>query len=62
MTDGMTYAASVMYETVRRMLYVAATEDKEEFCLNVKTASLYGVIPITQYIYIRRLVGRICPQ
>ena len=52
-----TYAGCVMSETVRLMLSVAAVEDMEIGCLDVKTAFLYGVIPITQHIYMRRPAG-----
>ena len=52
-----TYAGCVMSETVRLMLSVAATEDMEVASLDVKTAFLYGLIPITQFIYMRRPAG-----
>ena len=40
-----------MSETVRLMLSVAATEDMKVVSLDVKTAFLYGLIPITQFLY-----------
>ena len=40
-----------MFESVRLMLSVAATEDTEIQNLDVKTAYLYGDIPEGQYIY-----------
>ena len=52
-----TYAGCVMSETVRLMLAVAATEDMEIGCLDVKTAFLYGDVPEDQYIYMRRPAG-----
>ena len=52
-----TYAGCVMSETVRLLLSVAATEDMEVASLDVKTAFLYGLIPITQFIYMRRPAG-----
>ena len=52
-----TYAGCVMSETVRLMLSVAATEDMEIGCLDVKTAFLYGDVPEDQYIYMRRPAG-----
>ena len=55
--DNKTYAGCVMSETVRLMLSVAATEDMEIGCLDVKTAFLYGDVPDDQYIYMRRPAG-----
>ena len=52
-----TYAGCVMSETVRLLLAVAATEDMEIGCLDVKTAFLYGDVPDDQYIYMRRPAG-----
>ena len=52
-----TYAGCVMSETVRLLLSVAATEDMEIGCLDVKTAFLYGDVPDDQYIYMRRPAG-----
>ena len=52
-----TYAGCVMSETVRLMLSVAAAEDMEVASLDVKTAFLYGLIPITQFIFMRRPAG-----
>ena len=52
-----TYAGCVMSETVRLMLSVAAAEHMEVASLDVKTAFLYGLIPITQFIYIHRPSG-----
>ena len=52
-----TYAGTVMSETVRLMLSVAATEDMEIQSLDVKTAFLYGDVPEGQYIYMRRPAG-----
>ena len=52
-----TYAGCVMSETVRLMLSVATAEDMEVASLDVKTAFLYGLIPITQFIYMRRPAG-----
>ena len=52
-----TYAGTVMSETVRLMLSVAATEDMEIQSLDVKTALLYGDVPDDQYIYMRRTAG-----
>ena len=52
-----TYAGCVMSETVRLMLSIAACEDMEIGCLDVKTAFLYGSIPDDQYIYMRRPAG-----
>ena len=52
-----TYADCVMSETVRLMLSIAACEDMEIGCLDVKTAFLYGSIPDDQYIYMRRPAG-----
>ena len=49
-----TYAGCVMSETVRLMLSIAACEDMELGCLDVKTAFLYGNVPPDQYIYMRR--------
>ena len=48
-----TYAGTVMSETVRLMLSVAATEDMEIQSLDVKTAFLYGDVPESQYIYMQ---------
>ena len=48
-----TYAGTVMSETVRLMLSVAATENVEIQSLDVKTAFLYGDVPEGQYIYMR---------
>ena len=53
----MTYAETVMSETVRLMLPIAATEDMEKGYLDVKTAFLYGDVPDDQYIYMRRPAG-----
>ena len=52
-----TYASTVMSETVRLMLSVAATEDMEIQSLDVKTAFLYGDVPEGQYIYMRLPAG-----
>ena len=52
-----TYAGTVMSETVRLLLSVAATEDMEIQSLYVKTAFLYGDVPEGQYIYMRRPAG-----
>ena len=52
-----TYAGCVMSETVRLLLSVAATEDMEIGCLDVKTAFLYGDVPDDQYVYMRRPAG-----
>ena len=52
-----TYAGCVMSETVRLLLSVAATDDMEIGCLDVKTAFLYGDVPDDQYIYMRRPAG-----
>ena len=52
-----TYAGTVMSETVRLMLSVAATEDMEIQSLDVKTAFLYGEVPEDQYIYMRFPAG-----
>ena len=46
-----------MSESVRLLLSVAAAEDMEVASLDVKTAFLYGLIPITQFIYMRRPAG-----
>ena len=46
-----------MSKTVRAMLAVAATEDMELGCLDVKTAFLYGDVPEAQFIYMRRPSG-----
>ena len=40
-----TYAGTVMSETVRILLSVAATTDMELKCVDVKTVSLFGTIP-----------------
>ena len=55
--NNKTYAGCVMSETVRLLLSVAATEDMEIGCLDVKTAFLYGEVPEDQYIYMRRPAG-----
>ena len=52
-----TYAGCVMSESVRLLLSVAATEDMEVASLDVKTAFLYGIIPLVQFIYMRRPAG-----
>ena len=52
-----TYAGTVMSEIVRLMLSIAATDDMEIGCLDVKTAFLYGDIPDDQHIYMRRPAG-----
>ena len=52
-----TYAGCVMSESVRLLLSVAAAEDMEVASLDVKTAFLYGLIPLTQFIYMRRPAG-----
>ena len=46
-----------MSESVRLLLSVAATEDMEVASLDVKTAFLYGLIPLAQFIYMRRPAG-----
>ena len=43
-----------MSETVRLLLSVAATEIMEVVSLDLKTAFLYGLISITQFIDMRR--------
>ena len=39
------------------MLTIAATEDMEVASLDVKAAFLYGLIPLVQFIYMRRPAG-----
>ena len=46
-----------MSESVRLLLSVAATEDMEVASLDVKTAFLYGILPLVQFIYMRRPAG-----
>ena len=45
--NNRTYAGTVMSETVRLMLSIAATEDMEIGCLDVKKAFLYGDVHAT---------------
>ena len=52
-----TYAGCVMSESVRLLLAIAASEDMEVASLDVKTAFLYGLIPLFQFIYMRRPAG-----
>ena len=47
-----TYAGTVMSESVRLLLAIAAAEDLELQSADVNSAFLYGEIPDTQYIYI----------
>ena len=53
--NSRTYAGTVMSETVCLMLSIAATEDMEIGCLDVKTTFLY--VPDDQYIYMRWPAG-----
>ena len=46
-----------MSESVRLLLSVAAAEDMELSSLDVKTAFFYGLIPLTQFIYMRHSAG-----
>ena len=46
-----TYTGCVMPGTVRLLWSVAAAEDMEVPSLDVKTAILYGLIPLPQFIY-----------
>ena len=46
-----------MSESECLLLYVAATEEMEVASLDVKPAFLYGLIPITQFIYMYRPAG-----
>ena len=52
-----TYAGTVIYENIRLLLSVAATEDMEIQSLDVKTVFQYGDVPENQYIYMRRPTG-----
>ena len=54
-----TYAGCVMSESVRLLLAIAATEDIEVASLDVKTAFLYGLIPLVRFIYMRRPTGQL---
>ena len=44
-----TYAGCVMSESVRLLLFVAATKDIDLASLDVTTAFIYGLIPLTQF-------------
>jgi hypothetical protein len=52
-----TYAGTVMSESVRLLLAIAAAEDLELQSADVNSAFLYGEIPETQFIYMRRPAG-----
>ena len=52
--NNKTYAGTVMTESVRLLLAVAAAEDLELESADVNSAFLYGEIPSTQWIYMRR--------
>jgi hypothetical protein len=55
--NNKTYAGTVMTESVRLLLAVAAAEDLELESADVNSAFLYGEIPSTQWIYMRRPAG-----
>jgi hypothetical protein len=51
------YAGTVMTESVRLLLAIAAAEDMELESADVNSAFLYGEIPDTQSIYMKRPSG-----
>ena len=55
--NNKTYAGTVMFESVRLLLAIAAAEDLELQSADVNSAFLYGEIPNTQWIYMRRPSG-----
>jgi hypothetical protein len=52
-----TFAGTVQSESVRMMLAIAAEQDFELSCVDVRTAFLYSEIPDDEFIYIRRPRG-----
>ena len=52
-----TYAGTVMSESVRMLLAIAAAQDLELQSADVRSAFLYGEIPDNQFIYMRRPPG-----
>ena len=52
-----TYDGCVMSETVRILFSVSATEEMEVASLDMKTAFLYCLIPMTQFIHTHRPAG-----
>ena len=55
--NNQTYAGTVMSESVRLLLAVAAAEDLELQSADVSSAFLYGEIPEEQFIYMKRPAG-----
>jgi len=55
--NNKTYAGTVMTESVRLLLAIAAAEDLELESADVNSAFLYGEIPSTQSIYMKRPSG-----
>eukprot|EP01035_Chromulina_nebulosa_P025306 gene25306-33026_t len=52
-----TYAGTIMSESVRLFLNIAAYEDLELYTMNIRTAFLYASVPFNQTIYMRRPAG-----
>ena len=55
--NNKTYAGTVMSESVRLLLAIAAAEDLELQSADVSSAFLYGDIPENQFIYMKRPKG-----